>query len=114
MSEAKQQRVSYLNDLSNFASDGAISDEDGGAGLNALGKSFVRAGDSLVVSLDRVISHDQQLLSCSQIHRLVVSEHTSSDLRALSVQHDSASLVGSLLQSLLNIIDSLTMGLLIL
>ena len=74
-------------------------------------EALVRACDSLVVSFNGIISDNEEFLSSNKINWLVISEEASSDFRSLGVEHDSTSLVGSLLESFSNAVNSLAMSL---
>ena len=59
----------------------------------------------------RVIRGDDQVLAGLKLDGLSVDEHTSADFWSLGVKHDTAGLVWSLLEGLLDVLDGLAVGL---
>ena len=96
---------SVLLDLSDFASERAVSNVDNGSNLDGVGESSVGAGDASVVTFDGVVGDNLQVLSGNELNVLAVDEFTSADLGSLGVEHDSAGLVGALLESLSQVSD---------
>jgi len=88
-----------FEDLSHFAGERAVSDIDDLADRDGLGKGAVRARDASVVALNCVVRGDLEILSGLESDRFVVDEVASADLRALSIEHDSAGLIRALLES---------------
>ena len=95
----------YLLDLSDFASERTVSNVDNGSNLDGVGESSVGAGDASVVTFDGVVGDNLQVLSGNELNVLAVDEFTSADLGSLGVEHDSAGLVGALLESLSQVSD---------
>ena len=77
--------------------------------MNSLRQCFVGARNLLGVALDGIVGDDLKRLICEKLDRLVVSQHSSSNLRSLGVQHDRDLLVRSLLQGLPEVVNTLTM-----
>ena len=98
-------------DFGDFTGENTISDVDDGTNLHGLGKGSVGTGDAGGVTFDGVVSGDLQGLALLKLNGLVVDEETGSDLRALSVEHDSTGLVWALSQGLSEIGDGATVGL---
>ena len=77
--------------------------------MHSLGQCFVGARNLLGVTLDGIISDDFKSLIRDKLNWLVVSQHTSSDLRSLSIEHDGNLLIWSLLEGLSQVVNTLTM-----
>ena len=100
-------------DLGDFAGEGTVSDEDGASNANSLGKALVGTGNSGVITLLRVVCNDLKSLAGGELDWLVVSQHSSSDLWSLGVEHDGAGLVWSLLEGLSQVVEGHTVSLVV-
>ena len=80
--------------------------------MHRVWKRLVRAGNTSGVSLDVVISDDLQVLSHGELDWLAILELSSTDLWSFGVEHDSTSLVWALLESLFQVVDRCSVGLL--
>ena len=96
-----------------LASKGSVSYEDGRSDMHRLRQRFVGASDLLSVTLNCVISANLKLLTGSKLNWLVISQHASSDLRSFGVKHDADLFVGSLFECLLQVLNTLSVGLVI-
>jgi len=101
-----------LKDLSNLASEGAISDVDSGANGDSSGQLLVSATDTGVVTLNVGVGNNFKVLTSYKVDGLVLQE-TSADFGTLGVEHDSDRFVGALLESLLQVKDGLAVGLVV-
>jgi hypothetical protein len=100
-------------DLRDLAGERSISNEDGGSNGDGLWKTLVRASDLGGISLDGVVDDDLERLTCNDINRLVVPVEARSNLWTLGVQHHGAILIWSCLQSLLQVLQRLSMRLVV-
>ena len=99
----------YIVDFGNLASERSIGNEDGGSNLYGSHETLVRACDHRVVTEMGVISANFQSLICSKFNCLSILQHTSSNLWALGVEHNGASLSWSLCKSFPQVGEGLAM-----
>ena len=97
--------------LCDFTGERAVSNVDNRANLHGVRKSSVGAGNAGVVTFDGVVGDNLQRLACNELNWLVIDEEACADLRALSIEHDGARLVGTLLKGLTKVRNRLTMSL---
>ena len=101
----------YLEDLGDFAGEGAVGDENRSANLHGLGKRLVRAGNAGVVTFQRVVRDDVERLALNQLDGLAVLVHARADFGSLRVEHNRAVLVGSLLEGFTEVVHAHAVGL---
>lgn len=104
-------RISH--DFLDFTGKTSISNEDFLSNLDGCAETFVRASNLGVVSLKGIVSGDDQFLVLDEFDCLVVLQHSSSDFRSLGVEHDGARLSWSLLQSLSQVGNRSSVGLVV-
>lgn len=91
----------------------SISNENGRSNVHSLWQRFVGASNLLGISFNGVVSADLQLLTGNKLDWFIISQHSGSNFGSLGIKHDSHLLVRSLLQSFLQILDTLPMRLMI-
>jgi hypothetical protein len=100
----------YIVDFGNLASERSVGNEDSGSNLYGSHETLVRASDHGVVTEMGVISANFQSLICCKFNGLSILQHTSSNLWALGIEHNSAVLTWSLSESLSQVVEGLAMG----
>ena len=93
-----------------LTSKGSISNENGGSNLHSGCELRIRTSDGGVVSFERIVGHNLQILSCGELNCLSILQESSSDFWALGVKQDSALLVRSLLEGFSEIVKRSSMG----
>ena len=98
-------------DLCNLTLEGSVVNEDCGSNNHSLAELLVGAGHTSVVTLDRRIDGDDEVLALRQSDIFALFVRASLNLGALGVKHDRALLVLSLLESFLQVLKGFQVGL---
>ena len=92
-------------DLNNLTLEESVVNEDCRSNNHGLTELLVRASHTSVVTLDRRIDCDDELLALRQSDIFVLSIVASLNLRAFGVKHDRALLVLPLLEGFLQVLE---------
>lgn len=102
-----------VTDLGDLQDDGSVRHEDLAANLDTLGKKRVTYRNLRRVTLETVISDQNEVAAANQIDRLTLLQETGSDLRTLGVEHNGNVRARSQLASLSDASNSCTVNLVV-
>lgn len=103
----------YLSNFLDSTSERAVSDVDSRSNFDSLWEGRVGAGDFVDITFDGVIGDNLQVLSSLEGDGSVIDEETSTNLGTLSVEHDGTGLIWSLLESLSEVGNGASVGLVV-
>ena len=103
----------YGSNFGDSAGKRSISNKDGWSNLHGGWKTWVRACNSSIISQEFIISHDLQTLTSGEFNWLVILEEPSSNLWTFGIKQEGALLVWSLLEGFSQVVQSLSVRLVI-